>query len=44
MSKVKKNVELHVLGMYEKKRHVAKDETTKLELENVFLKTKNRNE
>ena len=43
MDKLKEDLAVHILGMYEKKKHIAKDELIKLELENVFIKTKNQN-
>jgi hypothetical protein len=35
---------MHIVGTYEprNKKHIAKDESTKLELENVFIKCKNK--
>lgn len=44
--KLKSSLCIHIVGTYEAKakKHIAKDEATRLELENVFIKHKDKNE
>lgn len=43
--KLKSSLGIHIVGTYEAKakKHIAKDEATKLELDNVFIKYKDKN-
>ena len=45
MMKAQSSISLHIIGTYstKQKKHIAKDERTKIELDNVFIKVMNHN-